>query len=142
MTRFIMFLDDAVSLLIEACKKAIGGEIFVLKMVPINLGDLADSMLKHYSNKYPSATQEEIGMFEGEKQYEELLDLATEGDRTVNSEKMFMVLPTYSHLLNKFGIDSDLIGVNIPEEEISSDLAIPISREILYELLMQHKILT
>ena len=142
MTRFIMFLDDAVNLLIKSCKMAKGGEIFVLKMIPIKLGDLAECILEFHKNKFPDAVQEEVGLFEGEKLYEELLDSSTEGGRTVDDGDMFIILPTYKELLDE--VNSEISNSNkskIKEYEISSNLANPIEKNTLYKLLIEHNIL-
>lgn len=77
MTRFMMTLDQATQLTIKALKEAKGGEVFVLKMPVIKLGDLADILIdetcKKYSIKHDEITIEVTGLRPGEKMYEELM---------------------------------------------------------------------
>ena len=77
MTRFMMTLSQAVDLTLEACVRAQGGEIFVLKMPVINLKDLVDVTIEEVSKKYNINSEQikikEIGLRPGEKLYEELM---------------------------------------------------------------------
>src|SRR5690606_8862918 len=51
MSRFMMSLQQAAQLTIQAMQQAQGGEIFVLKMPIIRLKDLADVIIEHSSEK-------------------------------------------------------------------------------------------
>ncbi|MDQ0350234.1 FlaA1/EpsC-like NDP-sugar epimerase [Alkalibacillus filiformis] len=77
MTRFMMTKDQAVSLMMKAMNRSIGGEIFVLKMPVIQLKDLAevviDSTCKRNKINQDNIKIEEIGLRPGEKRYEELM---------------------------------------------------------------------
>lgn len=77
MTRFMISISSAVDLTIKACEIAKGGEIFVLKMPVVKLGDLAEVVVEKVCNKYGFRTDEikvrEIGLRPGEKMYEELM---------------------------------------------------------------------
>lgn len=77
MTRFMMTLDQATNLTIQALKEAKGGEVFVLKMPIIALEDLYTLVIKEMCRKYQWKTTdiqiEEIGLRPGEKMYEELM---------------------------------------------------------------------
>lgn len=77
MSRFMMTLDQATTLTIEAMKVAKGGETFILKMPVISLGDLVQVLREEVANKYAIPQKEiklkEIGLRPGEKQYEELM---------------------------------------------------------------------
>lgn len=96
MTRFMMSVDSAVDLTIKACEIAKGGEIFVLKMPVIRLGDLADVIVEHIGRKFKISTSEinvkEIGLRPGEKMYEELMT-EDESQYTVEHEDMFAIMP-------------------------------------------------
>ncbi|WP_208592357.1 SDR family NAD(P)-dependent oxidoreductase [Gracilibacillus suaedae] len=70
MTRFMMTVSQATKLTIKALKEAKGGEIFVLKMPVIRLGDLAEILIKQSQQQ---VTTEIIGLKAGEKMYEELM---------------------------------------------------------------------
>lgn len=140
MTRFIMFPQDAVELLIKATEMAVGGEVFVLKMMPIRLGDLAELVLENYRERYPNAKMVEIGLFEGEKLYEELLSLE-EIERTVDVGDLFMIIPSYRELSANFKMDYDHLG-HIEKGEINSKEAQPLSKEELRHLLEEHNLFT
>jgi FlaA1/EpsC-like NDP-sugar epimerase len=77
MTRFMMSLNQATELTIKALKEAKGGEVFVLKMPVIKLGDLADVLIEDTCKKNALKREEiaikEIGLRPGEKMYEELM---------------------------------------------------------------------
>src|SRR5690606_35776618 len=79
MTRFMMTQRQAVRLTMKAAQLAKGGELFVLKMPVIRLGDLVEVIREEMSRRY-GLTQEEmktevIGLRPGEKMYEELMTL-------------------------------------------------------------------
>ncbi|WP_067724741.1 SDR family NAD(P)-dependent oxidoreductase [Oceanobacillus damuensis] len=77
MTRFMMSLNQATQLTIKALKEAKGGEVFVLKMPVIKLGDLADILIEQTCKKYKLNSNEikveVIGLRPGEKMFEELM---------------------------------------------------------------------
>ncbi|QGH35228.1 SDR family NAD(P)-dependent oxidoreductase [Gracilibacillus salitolerans] len=70
MTRFMMTVAQATKLTINALKEAKGGEVFVLKMPVIRLGDLAEILIRKSDQQ---VTTEIIGLKAGEKMYEELM---------------------------------------------------------------------
>ncbi|SFM06720.1 Polysaccharide biosynthesis protein [Gracilibacillus orientalis] len=70
MTRFMMTVPQATKLTINTLKEAKGGEIFVLKMPVIRLGDLAEIVIEKSDQK---VNIEIIGLKTGEKMYEELM---------------------------------------------------------------------
>jgi len=49
MTRFMMTLGDAVNLTLEAARRVIGGEVFVLKMPVVRVQDLAEVIIEDFS---------------------------------------------------------------------------------------------
>lgn len=77
MTRFMLSLSQATDLTIKALKEAKGGEVFVLKMPVIKLGDLANILIeetcKTYGIKSEEIGIEVIGLRPGEKSFEELM---------------------------------------------------------------------
>ncbi len=96
MTRFVMSISRAVDLVLKAAQMARGGEIFILKMSALRIGDLADAMVEELAPYYgydPKGIRTEVsGKRAGEKIYEELL---TE-DEAVNvseTEDMLLVTP-------------------------------------------------
>ena len=96
MTRFMMRVEEAVNLTIKACEIARGGEIFVLKMPVIRLGDLADTVVEKYCNENSLGVKDinikVIGLRSGEKMYEELMT-ADESQYAVEYEDMFAIQP-------------------------------------------------
>jgi len=77
MTRFMISTVSAVDLTIRACENAKGGEIFVLKMPVVRLGDLADTVIQKVCAELGIPVNEVniriIGLRPGEKMYEELM---------------------------------------------------------------------
>jgi FlaA1/EpsC-like NDP-sugar epimerase len=77
MTRFIMSLDESVSLVLKAGMMARGGEVFITKMPVIRIADLAAAMIQQraakYGHKPENIALRTVGIRVGEKLYEELL---------------------------------------------------------------------
>lgn len=96
MTRFMMTIDQAVNLTLKACEMAEGGEICVLKMPVIRLGDLADVVIENLSKELKidkgGIKIKQIGLRTGEKMYEELMT-EDEAIYAVDYEDMFAIQP-------------------------------------------------
>ena len=96
MTRFMMSIQKAVELVLKAAGMAEGGEIFVLKMPALRLGDLAEIMIEELAPEYgyePMEIKKEIiGKRAGEKLYEALM-IEEEVENAYEDEEMFVVLP-------------------------------------------------
>lgn len=90
MTRFVMSKERAVELILKAATESLGGEIFVLKMPVVKMGDVAKSVLEYFD--YDSLRV--IGKRPGEKMYEELMT-EEESMRALELEEMFAVLPFF-----------------------------------------------
>lgn len=94
MTRFMMSLKQATHLTLKAMEIARGGEIFVLKMPIIKLGDLADIIIHQTCGKLqidPANVEiDEIGLRPGEKMYEELMT-EEESRHALETESMFII---------------------------------------------------
>lgn len=77
MTRFIMPLNMAVELVLQAVEMAEGGEIFIFKMPTLRIGDLVEVMIEELAPQYghdpKNIEVKMIGKRAGEKTYEELL---------------------------------------------------------------------
>lgn len=77
MSRFMMTVQQAAALTIQAMKLAEGGETFILKMPVVSLNDLVEVMIEEVGRKYNIPSGEikikEIGLRPGEKKYEELM---------------------------------------------------------------------
>jgi FlaA1/EpsC-like NDP-sugar epimerase len=77
MSRFMMTLNQATNLTIEAMKQSQGGEIFVLKMPVVKLNDLAEVIVEDVATQLGIDSKQigikEIGLRPGEKMFEELM---------------------------------------------------------------------
>ncbi len=77
MTRFMMTSSQAVKLIMDAGEKALGGEVFILKMPVIKLYDLAEVVVEEISSKLNIKKEEvelqTIGLRVGERRFEELM---------------------------------------------------------------------
>lgn len=90
MTRFMMSINDASRLVIEASKRMYGGEIFILKMPSITLVDLAKEFIRKYFPKKKVGINI-IGNRIGEKVHEALIG---SGDGEVlENGRMYISIP-------------------------------------------------
>ncbi len=103
MSRFIMTLSEAVSLVLQSTFLACGGEVFVTKMPVMRIADLAEAMVQELA---PTAGIgiTEIGSKPGEKLYEELMN-SEETRRTVELDDYYVVLPAFSSIYNDVQYD-------------------------------------
>jgi len=111
MTRFIMNIEDAASLILKSGQRAKGGEIFILKMPAVKITDLADVMIEILAPKYglnpKNIDIQFIGKRTGEKLYEELM---TEDEITfAHEEKELFILNNIINDKNDFIYNSDLV---------------------------------
>lgn len=90
MSRYVMTIDDAATLVLEAGQRMIGGEVFVTKMRALRVTDLAAAM----ATALGKATFDIVktGLRPGEKLYEELIS-SDEAPRTVDLERLLVILP-------------------------------------------------
>lgn len=140
MTRFMMTLSEAVDLTLEACVRAQGGEIFVLKMPVICLKDLVDVTIEEVTKKYNVNSEEikikEIGLRPGEKLYEELMT-CEESKNAVELDRMFVIPSLYS---NKFSGENE--GAPLAKvQNYSSHNQIPLTKQELKELILKEEII-
>ncbi len=96
MTRFMMSISDTIDLVFKATLMAKGGEIFILKMPVVKLGDLADAVIEKYGQKYgynkKDIKKKYIGLRPGEKMFEELMT-EKEAEVAFETEDMFIIPP-------------------------------------------------
>ena len=108
MTRFVMSIKDAVSLVIDSAELAQGGEVFITKMPVIRIEDLATAMIQKLAPEYgfnPSQIEiQEIGTKPGEKLYEELMS-DEETRRSVELDSYFSVLPAFRGMYKDISYD-------------------------------------
>lgn len=106
MTRFMMTLSQAVSLIMNSSEKCHGGEAFVLKMPVIKLVDLTEIVIEETCKKFNidinSIEIENIGLRPGERKFEELMT-CEESEFAYDLDNMYAVMPTvYSNELNRY----------------------------------------
>jgi UDP-N-acetylglucosamine 4,6-dehydratase/5-epimerase len=96
MTRFMMTMEDAARLVLEAGSRAQGGEIFILKMPALKVRDLIEVLIEEHAEREGRSPREypirEIGIRPGEKLHEMLLT-EEEAWRTREEESMFVIEP-------------------------------------------------
>ncbi len=96
MSRFMMTLSQAAHLTVHAMRISAGGEVFVLKMPVIRIGDLVQAVVEQtcWTHGIDPATVQvmEIGAKPGEKQYEELMT-EEESEYALETDKMFIIPP-------------------------------------------------
>lgn len=95
MTRFVMTMPEAVELVLKATRIARGGEVFIIKMPTLRIGDLAEAMIKELAPRYRRRPHEIktkiIGIRPGEKFHEELMT-EEESVWAQETKDMFVVL--------------------------------------------------
>jgi UDP-N-acetylglucosamine 4,6-dehydratase/5-epimerase len=91
MTRYLMRLEEAISLIFKATEEANGGEIFVMKMPSVRVTDIVDVMIKRLGNS--KTRQRHIGIRPGEKLHEALVS-RHEGGRSFEHGSYYVILPT------------------------------------------------
>lgn len=96
MSRFMMTMDQAVLLTVDALKRAAGGEIFVLKMPVVRIGDLARVVIERAAalgGYDPSSVRiDVIGTKPGEKMFEELMT-EEESQHALETDDMYIIPP-------------------------------------------------
>ena len=96
MTRFVMSISTAVELVLKAAEIARGGEIFILKMPALRIGDLAEVMIEELAPQYgynpKDINVEIISKRLGEKHDEELMT-RDEAENAYELDDMFVVTP-------------------------------------------------
>jgi UDP-N-acetylglucosamine 4,6-dehydratase/5-epimerase len=95
MTRFLMTLDDSVSLVLHAMTQARGGEIFVRKAPASTVQSLAEVMRLKYSPRRDKHPIQITGIRPGEKIHETLVN-EYEMQRCLEEEEYFAIYPEYN----------------------------------------------
>ena len=124
MTRFVMTLSEAATLVMDSVFRARGGEVFITKMPVVKITDLAQAMIEQLSqrNGLDRARIETvvIGSKPGEKLYEELMS-EEETRRTVELDKYFAVMPAFKTVYHSISYDyEDIVSTEVPTPYNSS----------------------
>ncbi len=93
MTRFLMRVEEAIRLVLDATIASVGGEIFVMKMPACRITDLAAVMIKRLGRT--DTAIKHIGVRPGEKLFEVLVS-KYESPRTHDIGMYYVILPQIS----------------------------------------------
>ena len=97
MTRFMMSIENTIDLVFKSTIMAKGGEIFILKMPVVKMGDVADVVIdkicKECGFVKSKVKKKKIGPRSGEKMYEELMT-ENESEKAFETKDMFIIPPT------------------------------------------------
>lgn len=142
MTRFVMTVEEAARLVIEACALAKGGEVFVTKMGVMCIMDLAEGMIEilapYYGHDPNSIDIEIIGAKPGEKLYEELMS-EEETDRSTELKNMFVTLPAFRSVYNHIQYDyPNIVRGQVDRPYVSHNEPMMTKEEIKHYLLSNH----
>ena len=91
MKRYLMEVDDAARLIINACLMSLGKEIFVIKMEERNIYDLASEIIDKYGQGKKVGIKL-VGIRYAEKLREELLT-EEEKSRSIETKNFYIILP-------------------------------------------------
>lgn len=105
MTRFLLTLDEAIDLVFHAFENAQGGEIFVRKAPACTIQVLAETMRLRHSPKGAEHPITIIGVRQGEKIHEVLVN-EYEMLRATEDRDFFVIQPEYRGLRNMAAEDS------------------------------------
>ena len=132
MTRFIMTLDEAVNLVIQAFEKAKPGDILVQKAAAVTIGTLAESILEIFKS---NSKIKIINTRHGEKMHESLLTIE-EYNKSIDKGTYFRI-PSDSQDLDYDKYFSKGTKQERTEEAYSSNTAALIEKKELKELLLK-----
>lgn len=145
MTRFIMSLKDAASLVLDSVFLARGGEVLITKMPVARIADLAEVMIDELASVYGFSPHdiaiEVIGAKPGEKLYEELMN-EEETRRTVELPQYFCVLPAFKSVYHDIVYNypnRNGLGVDRPYNSAQESA---MTKEALRTYLIERKIIT
>lgn len=96
MTRFVITMEEAISLIYSTIKLAKGGETFVWKMRTLRVSDLVNVMVEKYGRGRRIEIKV-IGRGEGEKIHEEILS-EEELSHAIELDNLYIVFPVIDHL--------------------------------------------
>ncbi|AKV01143.1 UDP-N-acetylglucosamine 4,6-dehydratase [Labilithrix luteola] len=138
MTRYVMTIDEAAGLVLEAGARMLGGELFVTKMRALAVTDLASAMSEVLSR--PPVDIVKMGLRPGEKLYEELLS-AEEVPRTLDLERLLVVVPAEENSAASAELRKHYSEGARVTKEWNSSLDVRMTRAEIAAYLREHRIL-
>jgi FlaA1/EpsC-like NDP-sugar epimerase len=140
MTRFVMSVSSTVGLVFKATIMAKGGEVFILKMPVVKLGDLTDVIIEKYSEKYgykkKDIKKKIVGSRAGEKIFEELMT-ETEAKMAFETEDMLIIPPQLEIPNINFEVSDYRNAVHSKLKRYISKDVEPLSKEEIKKLLFK-----
>ena len=141
MTRFMMTCDEAAEFTLQAAYMAKYGEIFVLKMPSLKVGDLAEVVIELTCEKYGLDKNEiirnGIGLRTGEKKYEELMTVE-EAEFAYELDKMYMI--THQYYYDRYK-EADPRIKAAPREVYSSKDTVLLTREEIRDIIIANNLI-
>lgn len=140
MTRFIMSISQAVNLVLKTALYMQRGELFILKMPVLRLGDLADAVIEEYSKKYnlplSRIKKKIIGLRPGERMHEDLMT-EEESNNALETDELFIVIPELNlpgFIKKKIEYSKSKKAIKLP---YNSKEITPLTKEKLRDLLIK-----
>lgn len=144
MTRFVMTIQEASKLVLEAATLACGGEVLVTKMPVMRIVDLARAMIcllaPHAGRDPDKITFKHVGARPGEKLYEELMT-KEEVSRLKELPTMFAILPGLEAFYRKISYSYPDELTDKDKQPYISSLQTPMSVAEIEDYLRRHGIL-
>jgi len=145
MTRYIMGAKTAINLILNTLEIAQGGEVFVSKMHTIKVIDLIEVLVEYFAKKHNKIMEkiiiDEVGMFVGEKLYEELFSIE-ESERTYEMKGMYLILPQLTEVSRKIDMDKFPSSKNFDSTKpFNSKFGPYLSKKDIKELLIKLNII-
>lgn len=126
MTRFIMSIPEAASLILKITHITKDGEIFILKMPSVKIVDLAKTMIQVYSERF-SIEKKDLSPIKVSK--------AREGERFHEFLISPDEIPLCHDMEQMYKISRDIIKKKVPLSEFSSETATKISNIKLHKVI-------
>lgn len=137
MTRFMMSMSQAVDLVLRSMEMAQGGEVFIFKMLTVNISDLAEVLIEELAQRYDYRPEDIgidiIGTKPGEKMYEELMT-GDEAARSLERKDMFIIMPEIKDNLSGFDESAYSAAPIRSRDYVSKDMK-PITRDEIRAIL-------
>ncbi|WP_433922010.1 SDR family NAD(P)-dependent oxidoreductase [Paenibacillus taichungensis] len=133
MLRYMMTPSQAIELILEANDRAQGGEVFVLKMPVIKIGDLAEVIIEIVKERYQINSEvgiHNIGLRPGEKRYEELM---TFEEKLIAEEELNMYIIPSVYRVNP--------SLNTLFPTDGQDNLTPIHKSLIRDWIMQENLI-
>ena len=144
MTRFVMSLEQAVSLVLDSAQVARGGEVFITKMPVMRIADLAEVMIEELAPRYGYKSSDiaidVIGSKPGEKLYEELMS-DEETRRACELQQYFAVTPAFKGIYQNIDYAyDDMVSSKVTNPYISAN-EVHMSKDEVRDFLNKHSLL-